>query len=70
MNPSDHLFQNYGAGYFKKCSTSELNFLIADHERLIREGKPIPRGAVDVIQAEKDRRLSDPNSPDFRPTFF
>ncbi len=53
----------------RKCSTARLNALLADGERLVREGKPVPSDTLRDVLAEKDRRLADPNSPDFRPQF-
>ena len=56
--------------WIRNCSTSRLNDLLADGDRLAGEGKPVPSETLGHVQAEKDRRLADPNSSDFRPTFF
>jgi len=47
--------------------TSELNRMLSG---LAREGKDsLDPELLNAVQAEKDRRLADPNSPDFRPQF-
>jgi hypothetical protein len=47
-------------------STSELNDILNDPDR---RGWECERLLLDACLAEKDRRLADPNSPDFRPQF-
>jgi len=51
----------------RKIATSELNDILNDPDR---RGWECEQPLLDAVQAEKDRRLADPNSPDFRPTFF
>ncbi len=48
--------------FYKNATTSELNDMLA-HGNVRGE-------AEQEILAEKDRRLANPNSPDFRPSFF
>jgi len=54
----------------RNCTTAELNRFLADAESLAPDERDGHAGDLDALRAEKDRRLSDPNSPDFRPTFF
>lgn len=54
----------------RKVSTARLNGILADARRLEQEGKTPDVDTVEACLAEKDRRLADPNSTDFRPTFF
>ena len=59
--------------YIRNCTTSELNRLLEDADRPIEDaigGIHLTPEALQDVRAEKDRRLSDPNSPDFRPIFF
>ena len=55
----------------RKCSTERLNDILANPDLLVGSDRPLwlPE-TVEAVQAEKDRRLADPNSADFRPTFF
>ena len=62
--------QHFYANWARDCSTDSLNHILEDSDRRDREGKAYSREAVHAVRVEKDRRLADPNSPDFRPTFF
>ena len=56
----------------RKCSTERLNSLLQHAERPIEDavaGINLMPDDLDAVRAEKDRRLADPNSPDFRPQF-
>ncbi len=57
----------YTPSWIRTCSTSDLNVMLSNSKasRML-----YPQGTIENVQAEKDRRLADPNSPDFRPTFF
>ncbi len=66
MTEIDHFYANWA----RDCSTDSLNHILRDSERCDREGKDYSMDAVDAVRVEKDRRLADPNSSDFRPTFF
>jgi len=52
--------------YLRNCTTSELNDILNDPDR---RGWECEQPLLEAVQAEKDRRLADPNSPDFRPQF-
>lgn len=56
----------------RKCSTTRLNAFLAEAGQPLDDNARIhlTPEALQAVQAEKDRRLNDPNSPDFRPTFF
>ncbi len=62
--------QHFYANWARQCSTESLNHILNDTDRWIREGREYSTQAVDAVRVEKDRRLADPNSSDFRPTFF
>ncbi len=53
----------------RNCSTAELNRFLADAESMAPDDREAHAGDLDAILAEKDRRLADPNSNDFRPQF-
>lgn len=55
----------------RKCSTARLNDFLEDAERPLDDNARIhlTPDALQAVQAEKDRRLADPNGPDFRPQF-
>ena len=55
----------YTPSWIRTRSTSDLNAMLSNAGRML-----YPQGTIENVQAEKDRRLADPNSPDFRPTFF
>jgi len=58
--------------YIRNCTTSELNRLLEDADRPIEDaiaGIHLMPDDLIAVRAEKDRRLADPNSPDFRPMF-
>lgn len=60
------------AHWSRKCSTERLNSLLQDADRPIEDavaGIHLTPEALLAVRAEKDRRLADPNSPDFRPQF-
>lgn len=56
----------------RKCSTKRLNSYLSEADRPPDDNARIhlTPEALRAVQAEKDRRLADPNSSDFRPTFF
>ena len=56
----------------RMCSTKRLNSYLSEADSLPDDTGRIhlTPEALQAVRAEKDRRLSDPNSPDFRPTFF
>jgi len=57
----------------RKCSTERLNSLLQDADRPIEDavaGIHLMPDDLKAVRAEKDRRLADSNSPDFRPDFF
>ncbi len=58
------------AHWAKSVSTDSLNSILQNADAADQDGKPYSTAAVDAVRVEKDRRLADPNSPDFRPTFF
>lgn len=60
---------NFYANWARKCSTPTLNHILEDSERFDQLGKAYSTDAVDAVRVEKDRRLADPNGPDFRPQF-
>ncbi len=55
----------------RKCSTARLNSFLADAACPPDDNARIhlTPEALLAVRAEKDRRLADPNSPDFRPQF-
>ncbi len=60
--------------YLRNCTTAELNRNLAECDSLeVRfkdaGGEDARARRRDALQAEKDRRLADPNGPDFRPQF-
>lgn len=60
---------DYTKSYLRARSTSDLNAMLSNASRPDPEPR-YPKVDIGDVQAEKDRRLADPNSPDFRPTFF
>ena len=50
----------------RNCSTKRLNELLDPSDP---EGRGVDNDTFEALLAEKDRRLADPNSPDFRPQF-
>lgn len=50
----------------RRMSTLELNRVLNGWTPLLAQDAKL----IEAVRVEKDRRLSDPNSPDFRPTFF
>ena len=50
--------------FLRNATTAELNAILSDRNDVV------PPAAEKAILAEKDRRLSDPNSSEFRPTFM
>ncbi len=58
--------------WIRQCSTARLNDLLAEADLPPDDNARIhlTPDALGRVRAEKDRRLSDPNSPDFRPPFF
>ncbi len=61
--------------FLSQCSTAKLNSLLAACDNLDNSDEaetPLKLGITaqrEAVQAEKDRRLADPNGPDFRPQF-
>ncbi len=53
----------------RRMTTSELNYNLKGWQDLEAQGTSVDPGLVEAVLAEKDRRLADPNSPDFRPQF-
>lgn len=56
--------------WLRTCETSRLNSLLAEADKLDANTQETHAADLAAIRAEKDRRLSDSNSPDFRPDFF
>jgi len=64
--------------YLRNITTADLNRCLADCDDLARRFTGMGDGTqpadlddqCNALRAEKDRRLADPNSSDFRPTFF
>ena len=63
--------------YLRNVTTTELNQCLARCDELARRFAEMGDGTQpadlddqrEAIMAEKDRRLADPNGPDFRPQF-
>ncbi len=58
--------------WIRRCSTARLNDFLVKAEQSPSDdaGIHLTPDALNVVREEKDRRLADPNSSDFRPTFF
>ncbi len=63
---------NLPYSWIRQCSTARLNNFLAEADRDPDDDARIhlTPDALIRVRSEKDRRLADPNSSDFRPTFF